>query len=325
MDFGLILINGLGELTSPTTAAFALAAIGLSVHFGYTGLLNFGQAGYMLVGAYGFALPSLAGWPLWSAFLIAVGMSLLLSLLLGLPTLRLREDYLAIVTISAAEILRFVVSSTALTDFTGGQQGLNGFNRTFAALNPIPEGNYGIGSLTYNSYDTWVRVFAWGMVALGALLVFLLMRSPWGRTVKGIREDEDATRSLGKNTFLIKMQALILGGLFGSLAGVLFILPRSLQPGNYATTLTFFVWAILLLGGAATIWGPIVGSMVFWVALSLTQGILFGAIEAGYADFMSISQAAQIRFILVGLVVMALVIFRPQGFFGNKKELSFGV
>ena len=325
MDFGLILINALGELISPTTAAFALAAIGLSVHFGYTGLLNFGQAGYMLVGAYGFALPSLAGWPIWSAFLITIVMSLLLSVVLGLPTLRLRADYLAIVTISSAEILRFVVSSTSLTDVTGGQQGLNGFNRAFAAINPIPEGNYGIGLLSYNAYDTWVRVVAWGLVALAAFTVFMLMKSPWGRTLKGIREDEDAARSLGKNVFVFKMQALVFGGLLGSLAGVMFILPRSLQPGNYATTLTFFVWAILLLGGAATIWGPIVGSMVFWVSLSLTQGLLFGAIEAGYADFMTISQAAQIRFILVGLVVMLLVIYRPQGFFGNKKELSFGV
>jgi branched-chain amino acid transport system permease protein len=325
MDFGLILINALGELISPTTAAFALAAIGLSVHFGYTGLLNFGQAGYMLVGAYGFALPSLAGWPIWSAFLITIVMSLLLSVVLGLPTLRLRADYLAIVTISSAEILRFVVSSTSLTDVTGGQQGLNGFNRAFAAINPIPEGDYGIGLLSYNAYDTWVRIVAWGLVALAAFTVFMLMKSPWGRTLKGIREDEDAARSLGKNVFVFKMQALVFGGLLGSLAGVMFILPRSLQPGNYATTLTFFVWAILLLGGAATIWGPIVGSMVFWVSLSLTQGLLFGAIEAGYADFMTISQAAQIRFILVGLVVMLLVIFRPQGFFGNKKELSFGV
>ncbi|MEK9578092.1 MAG: branched-chain amino acid ABC transporter permease [Aquiluna sp.] len=325
MDFGLIFVNAIWEFFSPTTAAFALAAIGLSIHFGYTGLLNFGQAGYMLVGAYGFALPSLAGWPLWSAFVISIGMSLVLSVILGLPTLRLRADYLAIVTISSAEILRFVVSSTSLTDFTGGQQGLNGYNRAFAAINPIPEGSYGIGLLSFNAYDTWVRLVAWSLVALAALLVFLLMRSPWGRTLKGIREDEDAATSLGKPVFVYKMQALVVGGLFGSLAGVMFILPRSLQPGNYATTLTFFVWAILLLGGAATIWGPIVGSIVFWVALSLTQGLLFGAIEAGYADFMSITQAGQIRFILVGLVVMFLVIFRPQGFFGNKKELSFGV
>jgi len=325
MDFGLIALNALGESISPTTAAYALAAIGLSIHFGYTGLLNFGQAGFMLVGAYGFALPSLAGWPIWSAFLVAILMSLLLSLILGIPTLRLRADYLAIVTISSAEILRFVVSSTSLTDFTGGQQGLNGFNRAFAALNPIPDGTYGIGLLSYNAYDTWVRLFGWALVAIAAVLVYLLMRSPWGRTLKGIREDEDAARSLGKNVFRFKMQALVLGGLMGSLAGVLFILPRSLQPGNYATTLTFFVWAILLLGGAATIWGPIVGAMVFWVFLSLTQGVLFGAIEAGYADFMTITQAAQIRFILVGLLVMLLVIYRPQGFFGNKKELSFGV
>jgi branched-chain amino acid transport system permease protein len=160
---------------------------------------------------------------------------------------------------------------------------------------------------------------------LVALLLFLLMRSPWGRVLKGIREDEDAVRSLGKNVFVLKMQALAIGGVLGSLAGIIFILPRSVQPGNYATTLTFFVWTILLLGGAATILGPVLGAMTFWVILSLTQGILFGLVDSGIITFMSVTQVGQIRFMLVGLLLMLLVIYRPQGILGNKKEMSFGV
>ena len=121
------------------------------------------------------------------------------------------------------------------------------------------------------------------------------------------------------------MQALVIGGGLGSIAGIIFILPRAVQPANYTTGLTFFIWTIMLLGGAATIFGPIIGSMIFWVVLSLTQGILYGAIESGALGFLSTTQAGQIRFILVGVALMLLVIFRPQGIFGNKKELSFSV
>ena len=95
------------------------------------------------------------------------------------------------------------------------------------------------------------------------------------------------------------------------------------QPANYGTELTFFLWTCLLLGGSATVLGPVVGSMIFWVVLSLTQGVLSGAIEAGYITFLTTTQAGQLRFILVGVALMLLVIFRPQGIFGNKKELAF--
>ena len=92
------------------------------------------------------------------------------------------------------------------------------------------------------------------------------MRSPWGRVLKGIREDEDAVRSLGKNVFAYKMQALVVGGVFGAMAGIVFVLPRAaVLPANYATSLTFFLWTILLLGGAATVFGPVVGAVIFWV------------------------------------------------------------
>lgn len=326
MDWGSIFNTAAGELVSPITAAYALAAIGIGVHFGYAGLLNFGQAGFMVIGAYAFVVPTLTfDAPIWLAFLIAILASVAFAFLLGIPTLRLRADYLAIVTIASAEIVRYVVSTTGLTDITGGAAGLSGFSGSFTALNPFPDGIYGFGPWVFNENQLWIRVFGWGLVAIATVLVFLLMRSPWGRVVKGIREDEDAVRSLGKNVYAYKMQALILGGVFGSLAGIIFVLPRAVQPGNYGTTLTFFLWTMLLLGGAATVFGPIVGAMIFATLLTLSDSILRGFIDAGIITFISGTQAGQIRFMIIGIVLMVLVIFRPQGIFGNKKELSFNV
>lgn len=325
MDFLSILNGALGEIISPTTAAYALAALGLAVHFGYTGLLNFGQAGFMAMGAYGLAISTLTfNAPFWAALAVALVCSAVFAFLLGIPTLRLRADYLAIVTIAAAEIVRYVVTTNRLTDVTGSAGGLNGFTNGFYALNPFPEGRYGLGFVTLSHRDLWVRVAAWSLVALCCLLVWMLMRSPWGRVLKGIREDENAVRSLGKNVYAYKMQALVIGGILGTFAGALFTLPRSsVQPANYGTELTFFLWTCLLLGGMATVLGPVIGAMIFWVVLSLTQGLLFGAIEAGYITFISTTQAGQLRFIMVGIALMLLMIFRPQGVLGNKKELAF--
>jgi branched-chain amino acid transport system permease protein len=318
-----ILSNALGELLTPMTAAYALAAIGIAMHFGFTGLLNFGQAAYMLVGAYAFAMANLAGLGLVPAILLSFAASIVLSLILGIPTLRLRSDYLAIVTIAAAEILRFVVSTTGLNDVTGGPQGLSGFAKEFYALNPFPVGEYGFWAWTMDEKGLWVRVVAWSLVILGAVFVAQMIRSPWGRVIKGIREDEDAVRSLGKNVYSYKMQSLIIGGLLGTLAGIVFVLPRAVQPGNYGTGLTFFIWTILLLGGASTVLGPIIGSMIFWVLLSLTEGLLSAGVSSGVITFIQQDQIGGIRFMLVGLGLMLLVIFRPQGIFGNKKELYF--
>lgn len=326
MDWSLVFGNAAAELISPTTAAYALAAIGLAVHFGYTGLLNFGQAAFMAIGAYGFAVSVLNfGLSFWQAVTIAMILSVLFALLLGIPTLRLRSDYLAIVTIASAEILRYVVSTTSLKELTGGSAGLSGFATEFYAMNPFAAGNYLFWPFDVTEKELWVRVFGWSIVALATILVLLMMRSPWGRVVKSIREDEDAVRSLGKNVYAYKMQSLILGGALGTLAGIVFILPRAVQPGNYVTGLTFFIWTIMLLGGAATIFGPIVGSMIFWVLLSLTEGVLQGLVNMGVITFLTTDQIGPVRFILIGLGLMALVVFRPQGIFGNKKELQFNV
>jgi neutral amino acid transport system permease protein len=316
--------NAVDWLFQPITAAYALAAIGIALHFGFTGLLNFGQAVFMAVGAYGFSISvKLLGWGFWPSVAVAVVASVAMAFLLGIPTLRLRSDYLAIVTIAAAEVFRFIVSTTSAQPVTGGPQGLNQYSDGFYAMNPIPAGHYKIWIWDYNQDDIFTRIVAWSVVAIFALLLAILIRSPWGRVIKGIREDEDAVRSLGKNVYSYKMQSLIVGGLMGTIAGILFVIPTSVQPGNYGTTLTFFIWTILLLGGASTVIGSIVGAMIFWSLLSLTGDLLSNGVDSGVITFISQNQVGDIRFMLVGIGLMLLVIFRPQGIFGNKKELYF--
>jgi len=321
-----ILIQALAQLVAPATAAYALAAIGLNLHFGYTGLLNIGQAGFMLMGAYGFAISTIEGAPFWLAFLIAAAAGALLALVLGIPTLKLRGDYLAIVTISAAEIIRFAGRSTLWAEYTGGASGLAGtaYKGSFQDLSPLPDGRTAIGPLEYihNGSDSWwTRIFAWSVVLIAVLLVWLITRSPWGRVLKGIREDEDAVRALGKNVFSYKMQALVLGGVAGSLAGMLFVLPISVAPDNMGRTLTFFVWTVMLLGGAATLWGPVLGSMLFFFVYMLLRT----GMRAGLSDVMPAENVEHLAGLMVGVALMCIVIFRPQGILGNKKELAFDV
>ncbi|WP_449385260.1 branched-chain amino acid ABC transporter permease [Cellulomonas soli] len=327
MDWSGILTNAAGEIFAPTTAAYALAAIGLNVHFGLTGLMNMGQAGFLLIGAYGFAISTIAGWPLWAAVLVAVAAAVVFAVVLGIPTLKLRGDYLAIVTIAAAEIVRLVGRSTALTALTGASSGLRGneYKGTFQDLSPFPDTTWALGPFEYStnmSNSWWVRLVGWGVVALACLFVWLLLRSPWGRVLKGIREDEDAVRSLGKNVYSYKMQSLVLGGVFGALAGILYVLPRAVQPDSMGRPMTFFIWTILLLGGAATVFGPVLGSIIFWVALMLIKSVL----RAGVPEsIMRTEQIEQFGWIVVGVTLMLLVIFRPQGILGDKKELAIDV
>ena len=323
-EFLRILTQSLAELVAPTTAAYALAAIGLNLHFGYTGLLNMGQAGFMLLGAYGFGIATIAGAPFVLAMLIAVAAGTLFALILGIPTLKLRGDYLAIVTISAAEIVRWLGRSTAFQQWTGGASGLLGksYKHTFQALSFLPDGTTTIGPLEYinNGSDSWwTRLFAWAVVLLALVFVWLVTRSPWGRVLKGIREDEDAVRALGKNVYAMKMQALVLGGALGAIAGVLYVLPSAITPDSMGRTMTFFVWTVLLLGGAATLFGPVLGSMLFFFVYMLLRS----GMRAGLATTLGSTQVEQIGGLLVGVTLMLLVIFRPQGILGNKKELAF--
>src|SRR4051794_12167541 len=287
---------------SPQTAAVAIAVIGLNIHFGYTGLLNFGQSAFMLLGAYGFAISITQGWPLVIAVLVGLMVAFVFALVLGVPTLKLRGDYLAIVTISAAEIIRYVGRSVGyekLFNLTGGAQGIPGsqYRGSFTNLSWFGSGTTTILRFNYTDVGSgdstlirvvgwlvvvgliwaivligrgkgalegaartvglvgltvltvlivlflapvsqqntgvngwWFTFVTWVFVAISLVIVLGLTRSPWGRALKGVREDEDAMRSLGKNVFAIKMQALIIGGLFGAIGGMMYVLPATVQP-----------------------------------------------------------------------------------------------
>jgi neutral amino acid transport system permease protein len=391
-----ILLSMLSTSIDPTTAGIALAVIGLNIHFGYTGMLNIGQAGFMLLGAYGFAIATIHGLPMVVAVLIALGTAVVFALILGVPTLKLRGDYLAIVTISAAEIIRYVSRSSLLNNLTGGAQGLTGssYQGPFISLSPLPNNgevwtlspfNYtkidggagwvrllgwivtaaivvglvraarsaklapaerrsrarlvtgGMSLLTavalffvipVKLQDTgnngwWVRIAAWFVVALSSLLLYALVSSPWGRLLRGIREDEDAMRSLGKNVFAVKMQALILGGLFGAAGGVVYVLATTVQPDSLGRNTTFLAYTALLLGGAATIFGPVLGSVLFFGARALVQGLSQSYLPNTH--ILNTQASAQLAYVVVGVGLMLLVIFRPQGLLGDKKELRFDV
>jgi neutral amino acid transport system permease protein len=324
MDWSGILSLTALQMLSPVTMAFALAALGLALHFGFVGLLNFGIAGFMAIGAYGYAISSLTfGFPWWAAMFVGVLGSALFAVLIGIPTLRLRGDYLAIVTIAAAEVVRLMFTSFAFIEVTGSADGLSEYQTSWRSANPYPAGNYGFGPWVYTANQFWTLTFGVVAVVLCALLLWRLVKSPWGRVLKGIREDEDAVRALGKNVFAYKMQALVIGGVFAGLGGIVYVLPSSTNPAVFLPSLTFFVWTALLLGGAATVFGPLLGAVIFWVLQAFIGAVLPALVESGILGFMTSQQASTMRFILVGVGLILLIVFRPQGILGNKKELTF--
>ena len=326
MDLESILTGAARSAVGRDAVIFCLAAIGLNMHFGYTGLLNFGQAGFMAIGSYGLAVAVLSlNVPMWLGLLCGIGAAIVLALLLGVPTLRLRADYLAIVTIAAAEILRLTARSVTLRDVTGGSSGLTEFARGFYNINPYSDGVYGFWVWRFDERVTWVLTVGWVLVILLTIMMYLLMHSPWGRVIKSIREDEDAARSLGKNVYFYKMQSLILGGVIGAIAGFMTSMSSQVvQPDTYSTAVTFYAYVVLILGGTARVFGPIVGSMIFWALLSITESVLRALVapEGLLPGLLTGTEIGQVRFVLVGAGLMLLMIFRPQGIFGDRKELA---
>ncbi len=327
MDFVTILGDSLQQALGPTAIIYCLAAIGLNVHFGYTGLLNFGQAGFMMIAGYSIASAvTIFSTSLWLGVVVGLLLTVVLALLLGVPTLRLRADYLAIVTIAAAEIIRQTISAAKFSDTFGGQDGVTDFISGFRAANPYSS-SLDLGIVEWSAYDTWVMTVGWAMVILSCLVVWLLMRSPWGRVLKSIREDEDAVRSLGKNVYAYKMQSLVIGGLFGALAGFMVALrSAAVGPSFFATDVTFFAYTVLLIGGAARVLGPVAGAVIFWFLIT-GLGTFFSQATRGENPLippaiMDSQQASLMRFIFLGLGLMLLMIFRPQGIFGDRRELA---
>ena len=308
---------------------YGLAAIGINVHFGWTGLLNFGHAAFMGIGAYTTVLlipHSLGregvvistGLPLPLAIILGLIASALLGLLLGLPTLRLRGDYLAIVTIAAAEIFRLLVRD--FEDLTGGVYGIIQFSDSLQNSRPdfitqFSE-NYNISSA-----QLWVGVLTWLSIAIVLIILARLKKSPWGRALRAVREDEDAVRALGKNAVLLKLQSFMLGAAIGGLSGIFLVFNYgTVQASTFVPVLTFYVWAALILGGVGSLGGPALGAVIFWVIIAGTDTISRFLFESPDGQ-----QLAGVRFVIVGLLIMFCMIFKPSGILGDKEELLLDV
>jgi len=260
----------------------------------------------------------------WGLLLGIIVFPLILAAIMGVPTLRLRADYLAIVTIAASEMFRIIARSPSLDRWTGSSDGLTGFATTFYELSPYDrQERYLFGLFIGN--QMWVVTVGWITLAIVLLISLRLMRSPWGRVLKAIREDEDAARSLGKNAYWYKMQALMIGGVFGAMGGMLRAIgTQSAQPQNFITDVTFFAWVALILGGAAKVLGPIAGAAILYAILSFTDVALRQGVDNGHIPewLMTGTQVGQVRFMLIGLGLILLAAFRPQGIFGNKEEMA---
>ncbi len=330
MDWGFIFERTLSTMFGIEVVVFALAAVGLNVQFGYAGLLNFGQVGFMAAGAYGLGVTVYwLEWSFWVGILFGIVYSIVLALLLGLPTLRLRADYLAIVTIAASETIRLFVRWRRMKEVTGASEGIGEFADSFYDLSPFGEGEfYAFGPFSYLGRDLWVLLVGWTILLLSVLLVWRLMSSPWGRALKSVREDEDAARALGKNAYFYKLQALTLGGVLAGIAGMLQVVQKgSIQADTFNPVITFTIWAILILGGPGRTFSPIIGSMIYWCLIVFIENFL-RQLPAGPAGFLedtielSVLNISQLRFMLVGLGLLLLARFRPQGIFGSREEMA---
>jgi branched-chain amino acid transport system permease protein len=326
MNWDAVFFGALRTALGPVAAGYALASIGLNLQFGYTGLLNFGHVAFLMTGAYGAAVTVDQGGPLWLGVLVGIVLSVGLGLLFGLPTLRLRVEYLAIVTIAVGEVLRTIVRSGSRDSITRGVFGIPQFTGDFYDLNPFDVSQrYGWhGHIDFTGRQLWLMVVAWSVVAVSAIAIGLLARSPWGRVLRAIREDEDAARSLGKNVFAYKLQSLVIGGVLGALGGLVLGLERaSITPDVFLPVLTFSIFAVVILGGPASRFGPVLGAVVYWFIIQFTDGFLRGAVRAGWVSdkVLSDEDIGAVRFALVGLLLMLLMVFRPQGILGKREEV----
>mgnify|MGYP006426993593 CR=1 FL=1 len=358
-----------------STGIFAIFGLGLNLQWGYTGLINFGHVAFMTVGAYTTILLSLQGVPLLIAAIAGAILAMLLGLLVGLSTLRLREDYLAIVTIGVSELLRLVALNEEW--LTRGAFGVQGF--------PLPLGDFNpslFSKVTMIVILTLIALFGlwqlkkslqaelesrkqkrdtqgipldlsfWGLFALllggvvyingvialidydykaGLMLLILLtltvfyiimealVRSPWGRVLKAIREDEQVPRALGKDVFWYKLQSFMVGGAIAGVAGAFYAWQlTTIYPSNFQPLISFYAWTIVVLGGAGNNAGVLLGAVIFWAYDSLTRFVLP---ELGWIDD---SRLGAFRILVIGLILMVLMVSRPQGILGKKEELTLG-
>ncbi len=281
---------------------YGLLALGLNLHWGHTGLINFGHVAFFALGAYASALLTLGGAPIAVGAIAATGLAGLAALPIGWVSVRLRSDYLAIVTIGFSEMVRLVLLNEVW--LTRGPMGLLGVPRPFDAL-PT-----GANELLYLAILT-------GVVALSFLLVERVVRSPFGRVLRAIREDEDAASSLGKNVVQFKIKSLVLGAAIAGLAGSFYAhYINYVVPDQFLPLVTFYVWIAVILGGSGSNVGALLGTGILMVFLEGTRFLKDWGVPLDEV------RLAALRFVVVGLALVLLVVYRPQGLLGQRDVTS---
>jgi len=291
-----------------------LVCLGLNVQWGQTGLFNVGVAGFVAIGAYvsallttppseghlgGFSLPIVVGWI--GAVIAGGGVSAAV----GALTLRLRADYLAITTFGVAVVVQLIALNAQR--LTGGAFGI--------AFIPRPFENAASSPALFNLAN-----LALTAVVVAAIFVALerLARSPWGRVLRAIREDERAAMAVGKSPARFRLQAFALGGALMGLAGAMeasFI--GFIAPENYLSSLTFQVWAMLIVGGSGNNLGALLGAAVVWALWTVSGLIISDIVPAAYE-----ARAAALRLVAIGVLLSTMIVVRPRGLIGERSLVS---
>lgn len=279
---------------------YMLLTIGLNLQYGYTGLINFGVVAFFAIGAYTAALLTLAGWPLAPAFVVAMIAAGLLAYPIGLLSLRLSDDYLAVVTLGFSEVVRLVIQQERW--LTNGVQGLPGIPRMFQSL--------GLGE--YAELATLAVLVLCNLAAIAVMLH--LVRSPYGRLIQAIRDDEVAVEAIGKDPRRLKVQVFMLGSSLAGLAGAFYAhFITYLSPDQFLPLVTFYVWIAMIIGGTGRTSGAAAGSLILMVFL---EGSRFAR---DWIPGVSEVQMASVRLALVGLALILFTIYRPQGMMGARQ------
>jgi ABC-type branched-subunit amino acid transport system permease subunit len=320
----IVFLLGLGGM-------YALLSLGLNAQWGFTGLINFSVAAFFGIGAYGAALMTADSSPVAGGFHPLVGLvvglvlAAVLAVLIGIPTLRLRADYLAIASLGLAEVVRLVaLNERQLTNGSAGVRGVPEFFVGWPVIEDLPRILPGFRvELVPGAPFFFERPFYSNFLSLVVILGFLAAsfwvlrrahRSPWGRVLRTIRSDEDLAKALGKNTYWYKMQAFVLGSVVMALAGVFVAhLTNFVAPGNLDPIWTFYVWVAVMLGGSGSNRGALLGG---FVVVAIREGPrLLNSLGAFPID------AAPLRLLIIGVLIILVMRFRPQGVLPPQREL----
>jgi ABC-type branched-subunit amino acid transport system permease subunit len=296
-------------------AIYGVLAIGLNIHWGYTGILDFMYIAFVAVGGYVTSLlmlpPAQPGlgevyvlglnWPFIPAMLVGGLASALLALIVGLLSLnRLRSDYFAIVSVAVSLVLYTIAGND--TPLVNGWDGIFGIPQPFQdALN-----------LDVNSYHLFFLAMC--LIVLVIVYVFSerLYRSPFGRALRSVREDEMVAQGLGKNVFALRLKAFVIGAFIAGIGGSLLVIyVNAFNPSSWTTSETFFLWSALLLGGSGNNWGAMLGALIV--------PVLFGEITRFLPAFGSPQVVNAFRYIAIGVLLILTVRFRPQGIIAERR------